>query len=225
MAITFDDIKNLPPKRKALILVLLLMVLGYFYYYLFFQSLYEKKTNLDMKLSTLKQQTETKQMIVKEIEKSKKELVTLRESLQVALTKLPDRKEIPGLLSSLAKEGRASGLDFVHFEPLPPPPKPVDTKQDAKQKNPKGADAKTPGSPQAEVEKFYNEIPIKVILSGGFHDTVSFFEHVAKLPRIVNVADMTVEGDKDAKDDVVHVTTTCVMKTYVFMENPDEKKK
>lgn len=215
MAITLGDLTKLSPQKKALILMLLFFVLGYFYYFFFFQSLYEEKSRLDAKLSALKQQMEAKQLLIKEIEKSKKDLVVLRENLQLALTQLPDRKEIPGLLSSLAKVGRSTGLDFVQFEPLPPPPT-----QDAS----KPASKPAATAPSPEAEKFYQEIPIKVILSGGFHDTVGFLEQVAKLPRIVNVTDITMEGDKEGKEEG-RLTSTCMMKTYVFVEKSDAKKR
>jgi len=74
MAITLDDIKKMPAKTKALIFALLFVLLGYFYYFFFFQSLYEKKVGLDTKLAGLKQQIEAKQLIVREIQKSKKSL-------------------------------------------------------------------------------------------------------------------------------------------------------
>ena len=220
MAITLDDIKKMPAKTKALIFALLFVLLGYFYYFFFFQSLYEKKVGLDTKLAGLKQQIEAKQLIVREIQKSKKELTAMRESLEVALTKLPERKEIPGLLASLAKAGPEVGLDFVHFEPLPPP-KPPEAKADTKEKS---TDKKTAAQTAVELEKFYDEIPVKVVISGGFHDTVRFLGSVAKLPRIVNVTDITMEGSKDGKEEE-RLSTTCVMKTYVFVEKAQAGKK
>jgi len=223
MALSLDDLKNMSPKRKALILFLAFLVLGYFYYFLFFQSLYDRKANLDVNLSGLKQQIHAKQLAVKDIQKSRQELVVLRESLQLALTKLPDRREIPGLLSSLAQAGRGAGLDFVQFEPLPVPKPPAPKKGEAKPAAPSQAGGTS--SMPAEPEKFYDEIPFKVVLSGGFHNTVNFLEHVAKLPRIVSVTDIAMETPRDAKDDGSVLVSACMMKTYVFVEKPDAKKK
>ena len=223
MAITLDDIKALPPKKKASILALFFLLIGYFYYFFFFQALYEKKAGLDTKLSGLKQQIEAKQLVVKEIQKNKTELIALRENLNLALAKLPDHKEIPVLLSALAMAGRASGLDFVHFEPLSIP-KPTEAKPGSKPADKKAAAGAKPGAPPPEAEKFYDEIPIKLILNGGFHDTMGFLESVAKLHRIVNVTEMTMEGEKNVKEEG-KVTSTCMMKTYIFVEKSDAKKK
>jgi len=228
MAITLDDIKKMSPKKKALILSFAFLLIGYLYYFFLFQSLYEKKAGLDTKLSGLQKQITAKQLIVKEIQKSKKELLTMQESLKLALTKLPDQKEIPGLLSALARAGRAAGLDIIQFEPMAPP-KPSGKKTD-KQKAASKAGSKKPASGKGaasaseEAETFYDEIPIKVVVRGAFHDTVSFLDQVAKLPRIVNVTDMIMVVDKDAQDDGSSLTTSCTMKTYVFVEKTDAKK-
>jgi type IV pilus assembly protein PilO len=227
MAISLDDLKKMSPKRKALILSLAFLLLGYLYYYFLFQALYAKKAGLDTKLSGIKQQITAKQLIVKEIQKSKKELLAMQENLKLALTKLPDQKEIPGLLSSLARAGRAAGLDFIQFEPQVPA-KRADDKKDKKKAGSKPAEKKPAAgkgaAPAPEAETFYETIPIKVVVRGVFHETVSFLDQVAKLPRIVNVADVTMVVDKDAKDDGSSLTTSCTMKTYVFVERTDAKK-
>jgi type IV pilus assembly protein PilO len=212
MPITLDDIKNMPLKRKAIIIVVFFILIGYFYYFFFLQELYEKKAGLESNLSTLKEQIAAKQLLVREIQESKKALVALRESFNLALTKLPNRKEIPGLLTSMALAGRSSGLDFIRFEPIPPP-KPAETKPGTK---------KQAASRTVEEEKFYDEIPLKVILSGGFHDMVSFFESVGKLDRIVNITDIKLEADKSAKEEG-RLISTCTMKTYLFVDKSHAK--
>ena len=60
-------------------------------------------------------------------------------------------------------------------------------------------------------------------VSGGFHSTVTFFEKVAKLPRIVNIEDISMSETKDVKRGRL-IVTNCVIKTYMFLEKMDEKK-
>ena len=193
-----EDIKNISPQKMVILAVLILCLLGYFYYFFFFQPLHASKNNLETRLTDLEKTILNKERIVKEVEKNKKTLLVLQNELQVALTKLPDQKEIPGLLSSLSEAGRNSGLEFVLFEPV-----------------------------QAVNKEFYAEIPVKIILNGSFHDTAGFFEKVARLPRIVNVADVAMGGGKESKDGKYVLTTSCNIKTYMFVEKtdkPSEKK-
>ena len=57
-----------------------------------------------------------------------------------------------------------------------------------------------------------------VQLAGGFHNTVSFFEQVARLPRIVNIEDITMGDAKDVKGRGYVMKTSCTVKTYMFVD-------
>ena len=223
MAITLDDIKKLSPQKKALIICLVYIVLGYFYWFLFLQSALKERGTLDTKLSELRQQVAEKERIAAEKDKYAREVKVLKENFQVALTKLPDRKEIPGLLSAVELAGRSAGVESILFEPVVPEKKPSDEKQSpakpSEQKPEKGIPAKSP-----EIETFYKEIPIKVTVNGSFHHTAIFFDKVAKLPRIINIEDISMGEGKDVKGSGRLLSTSCVVKTYMFVEKPDEKK-
>jgi len=68
-----DQIKNLPPKQKWMLLALLLLVAGYFYYSLLFQPVYAKKINLQEKLLKTRELISNKELVIKEIQRNKKE--------------------------------------------------------------------------------------------------------------------------------------------------------
>jgi len=219
MALTLDDIKRMPPKRKALIVAFIYFVLGAAYYSLFMQSSLQKKGELDAKLSVIQGQIVEKGRLAAEKEKYAREVNALRETLKIALAKLPDQREIPGLLYAVAQAGKDSGIDFLLFEPKQSEIKPPEQKPGDK----KPLDTKGTPSKQPE-EKFYNEIPVKVTVTGGFHSAVIFFEKVAKLPRIINIEEITMTEGKDVKGKGRHLTTSCIIKTYMFVEKMDEKK-
>ncbi len=228
MAITLDDIKKLPPRKKALAVCLVYLLFGYFYYSFLLQSSLEKNSTLQTKLTELEQQLQEKERIASQKEKYVRELNALKEAFKVALTKLPDKKEIPGLLYSVATAGKSVGMEFVLFEPTQVEKKPDAKKQAAAPKQPgqkapeqKADDAKGGPKNPAEAEKFYEEIPVKVTVNGGFHDTALFFDKVAKLPRIVNIEDISMGDRKELRGRGWVVTTSCVIKTYMFMEKKD----
>ncbi|MBU2028204.1 MAG: type 4a pilus biogenesis protein PilO, partial [Proteobacteria bacterium] len=155
MAVTLDDLKKLSPKHKALILFLIYIVLGYLYYLLFLQDAIAKGTALSAKLTTLQQEVAEKERAVAQIEKFMREITELKAAFQVALLKLPDAREIPGLLASVAQSGQGAGVHFLLFEPRPPDRKPV---------SPPPAAAKGQPPKPAEPEKFYDEISVRVQL-------------------------------------------------------------
>jgi len=220
MAMTLDDIKKWPPRKKALIVCILYGVLGYFYWFLFLHSALEERGTLQTKLSELQQQVTEKERIAAEKDRYVREVGLLKETFRMALTKLPDRKEIPGLLSAVALAGKSAGVEFILFEPMAPEKKPSDEKQPPSK--PPEQEKEPPLKP-SEPEQFYEEIPIKITVNGSFHQTALFFEKVAKLPRIVNIEDISMGEGKDVKGRGRLINTSCVVKTYMFVEKPGEK--
>lgn len=195
MAITVDDIKKMPPKYKLLLGLAAFALLGYFYFFYFLQPALEKKTALEEKFGNLERQIISRQRVVKQIEQHKKEIAKLEENLKTALAKLPEKKEIPHLLSSASEAGTEAGLEFLLFEPMKPAPK-----------------------------EFYAEIPVKISVKGGYHDIARFFDSVSRLPRIVNVTDIRIGNAKKGEDGRNVLKVDCFLKTYMFLEQVEEKK-
>jgi len=231
MALEFklDDIKKMPPKQKAMAVGVLYLILAVAYYFLFMQSTFETKSSLQTKLTELQEQVTEKERLAAMKNKYIRELKERKESLRMALTKLPSERKIPDLLYDFAQAGKESGMTSILFEPVQVEKKPPE--KDKKPAEKKPADAK-PGDKKAAdakdkvvEEKFYEEIPIKVAIAGGFHSTALFFEKIARLPRIVNIEDIVMTESKDPKTAGAHyINTTCVMKTYMFLEQMGEKK-
>jgi len=229
MAITFDDIKKWPPKRKAMVLGLIYLLLGGAYYSLFMQSSMDQNVSLETKLSELQEQVQEKERHASQKGKYVREVKALKESFKIALTKLPDQREIPGLLYAVAQAGKDSGVDFILFEPKQAEKKPREAEDlgvkppAAKAAAQKPGDKKHVDTPNPQDDQFYEEIPVRVTVNGGFHSTLAFFEKVARLPRIVNIEDISMSESKDVRRGRL-IVTNCVIKTYMFLEKMDEKK-
>lgn len=223
MAITAEDLKKLSPRMKAALVFFTCLLVAYFYYFFYLQGALEKKGNLESKLSVLQQDIVAKKKIAAEKDKYIKELKKLREDFQLALTKLPDKKEIPGLFESVSLAGRNSGIDFLLFEPVFVSAVKVDEKKDKdkKEKRKAGSDQQD-SAPSPADEKFYTDIPIKVKVLGSFQNTLEFFDKISKLPRIINVENLNLGDSQETKGMKVGkgtgIVTTCVIKTYMFLD-------
>ena len=89
---------------------------------------------------------------------------------QLALKALPEKKEIPSLLTNISRSGQSSGLEFLLFQP------------------------------QKNVQKeFYAEIPVAIQVDGNYHNVATFFAKVAQLSRIVNVKNIHIGFKKGAR--------------------------
>jgi type IV pilus assembly protein PilO len=224
MALDFDDLKKLPPMLKALIIGLVYLVLGYLYFILFLQGALDRHSALSAKLTDLRQQIAEKEKTVAQMDRYIREVNEVKEAFKTALLKLPNEKEIPELLASIAAAGRSAGVDFITFEPKLPERKPPETVQTAPKPAapgaapPKPGDAKGQPTKPAAPEKFYEDIPVKVQLTGGFHNTLSFFDQAARLPRIVNIEDIAMTDAQEVKGRGRVLKTSCTMKTYMFVD-------
>lgn len=206
MALDFDDLKKLPPAAKALVIGLVCLILGYLSFILFVQGVIDRHSALGTKLTDLRQQIAEKEKTAAQMDRVVREVSEARESFRTALLKLPNEREIPELLASIAGAGRNAGVDFITFEPKPPETRPAAPKPPA------------PTTKQAASEKFYEEIPFRVQLTGSFHNTLSFFEATARLPRIVTIEDIAMADAKEVRGRGRVLKTSCTMKTYMFVD-------
>ena len=234
MAISINDIKKLSPQARALIIILVVFIIGYLYYFYFLSDAIEKKTKLDKQLEDMQGQIREKEKIAIQVKKYADDVAALKENYKIALQKLPDQREIPGLFHSVAMAGRDAGIDFLLFEPKAAVPKALD-KQMSKEE-PKVAALLKPSdqrkteqkpaagkkSATAELDPFYEEIPVGVTVTGSFQNILYFFEKVARLPRIINISDINMGERKDVKGRGYDITTSCTIKTYMFVDKKEK---
>jgi len=249
MDLKLDELKKLSPQVKALIVVVVVFLIGYLYYFYFLSDTLAKRSQMSQELEELQTKIEQKEIVARQINKVKAQVASLKENYQAALMKLPSQREIPGLFYSIATAGREAGVEFVLFEPLPSVPqtlekaeklsgklKPSDKRQEEQEKKAeaekaagKPGDAKKPPAKAPASEPFYEEIPVKVTVTGGYQNIVFFFDKLAKVPRIVNISDVSLGDRKESKaGKKFSITASCIVKTYMFVdkkEQANEKKK
>jgi type IV pilus assembly protein PilO len=207
MAITLDDIKKLSPMKRALLIAVVYVILGYFFFFYFLQADLAKRGTQQTKLEDLEQQVATKEKLAAELGKYTKGMDALKEEFQTALTKLPVRKEIPELLQNVALSGTNAGLNFLIFEPQPSVKKPIG-----------GPSATDPNAPDKKPPE--QKPPAQKSADGK----AAFFAKVAGLPRIINILDVSMGDAKTVKGQGFILTTSCIVKTYMFVQKPVDKK-
>ncbi len=191
MAITFDSIVKLPTSRKVLILLLILAVILGLYFYLIYLPKSELLNKKTEELAKLEMQVRELRIIAANMKRFQAEAAKLREELKFAMGQLPTSKEIPSLLANISNLGKEAGLEFLLFRP------------------------------GAEIAKeFYAEIPVEIKVRGTYHDVAVFFDKVGKMPRIVNIAGVAMEGAKESMGRW-EITTSCQATTFKFLEQKE----
>ena len=139
---------------------------------------------------TLKQEFHDKHAKAVNLEVYKQQLKDIERSFGALLRQLPGKTEVPSLLVDISQTGLAAGLQEKLFQPQP------------------------------EVKKdFYAELPIKIRLSGSYHQFGEFVSGIAALPRIVTLHDIDIKSDsKDAYD---QLSLELTAKTYRYMDEDE----
>ncbi len=188
------QVLRLPRQQKIGILaglILLLLVVGYFHVYV---PGGDKVTRLTEEIGSVRGDRDRKRVLSANLPKLQKELQDWDAKLKTAVAQLPDRKEIPDLLSSLSTKARESGLEIVLFRP------------------------------RAEnFQEFYAEIPVDIVVRGGFFNAATFFDEVGKLNRLVNIDNIDLKNPKVGSDQVVLEISTLAT-TYRFLDDAERKK-
>lgn len=134
-----------------------------------------------------------KQEIADNLNERRREMDELEQRFQVALTQLPEKKDIEELLAQLNDVGKKSGLEIS---------------------------AVTPGS--ESTQGFIASIPISMVVSGNYHEIALFLQEVANLPRIVHVSELKL-GTPTARGEKVSLTTSFMATTYRFSDQAQKK--
>jgi type IV pilus assembly protein PilO len=96
------------------------------------------------------------------------QLKEVEQSFGALVKQLPNRSEIDALLTDINQAGLGRGLQFELFKP----------------------------AAQEKMADFYAELPIKIKITGTYHDMGAFASDVAQLPRIVTLNDLVITNDK-----------------------------
>ena len=115
------------------------------------------------------------------------QLAEIERSFGDMLRLLPGRTEVPNLLDDISQAGQAAGLEELLFQPA------------------------------EELQRdFYAELPIRMRLSGRYHELGRFVSDIAALPRIVTLHDIAIEpADTAAVDELVLDVTA---RTYRYLD-------
>ena len=196
--IPWGKLSKLSKAQKLLIAVAILGALwGCFVWFLYMPQT-EQITKLRGDLDSAKTKLARLKNVEKNLRAFKKKYRDTELKFKQALKLLPDKHEIPTLLSSISNLGAQSGLEFLLFQP------------------------------QKEVNRnFYAEIPLKIEVTGPYHNVATFFDKVSRLSRIVNIGNLKMTAAKAAKtkSDTVILKTGCTATTYKFIEAKEEPKK
>lgn len=162
----FNNVGSWPLAIKIIIWLLVFVGALVAGYFLHVTSLQQELTKTQAKEESLKQDYEEKYRRAAHLEAYRKQQQEMEESFEAILRQLPSDTEIPGLIEDITLVGLKNGLSFTSIDLEP-----------------------------ERAHEFYVEKPIRIVVSGGYHDIGAFVSDVADLSRIVTLHDFKIEPE------------------------------
>lgn len=201
MAFSFEDLNELdvndikrigsaPAIVKAIIIVVLCILVAVAGYFLLTTPKLEELERIEKEELSLKAVFDEKAAKAANLDAYKQQLDEMRQSFGALLRQLPNKTEIETLLTDISQTGISSGLDIELFKPEGLVPK-----------------------------DFYAEYPIKLKVTGRYHQFAQFISGVAALPRIVTLQDIEIEPAE--KKGGVKLVMELTAVTYQYLDDTE----
>ncbi len=162
-----NKVAKLDKNHKLMICAAVVLVPVIAFYFLFYSPNGETIGRLERNISNLQNELRTIKIKAAKLDEQKALMAEVEAKFKEASKVIPDTKEIPSLLTSISSEGTGAGLDIVSFKPGGEKPK-----------------------------EFYAEIPVSLSVNGSYNNIGHFLDTVSKLPRIVNLANISLSSPK-----------------------------
>lgn len=164
----FEKMEKLSKVQRLLISIGVLVLLIGGFVFLSFYPKHTEAAKLKKDYQKLEKELKAAKRAAREQKKFQNKMKAAQARFELAKRALPEKKDIPRLLSDISSSGKDAGLEFLLFKPSPEAPK-----------------------------EFFAEIPIQMNVSGPFHNVAVFFDKISKLSRIVNIKalEMTSEDN------------------------------
>ena len=201
MAFSFQDLNELdvndikrigtaPAIVKVILIVFLCIVVAVAGYFLVTTPKLEELKKVENEEKNLRITFDEKAAKAANLDAYKQQLDEMRQSFGALLRQLPNKTEIETLLTDISQTGISSSLEIELFKPEGLVPK-----------------------------DFYAEYPIKLKVTGRYHQFAQFVSGVAALPRIVTLQNIEIKpADKDSG---VKLSMELTAVTYQYLDETE----
>jgi type IV pilus assembly protein PilO len=162
-----------------------------------FSLLASKKERFDTlteNVARLETSVQSERRLAAKLPQAREKLKDLEVRLQTALEELPDRSEIDDILERVSNLAREAGLELMLF-----------ARRDE------------------NFKEFYAEVPVNVSVVGAYQQVAMFFDEVGRLPRIVNINNISLIDPK-LTDDALVLKIDFTLTAFRYLNESDRQK-
>jgi type IV pilus assembly protein PilO len=186
-----EKLQKIPTKTRAIAFFVIIGVAVV----LFIWQIHIPKTNeirsLEAEITQLQAKIRENDAKIKKLDQLRAEVRSLQERLKVLTEQLPPESEVSGLLRQIQGLVNKAGLSLKLWRP---------------------------DRRRAHASGMYEEIPITLKLTGGYHNVAMFFDSVSKLTRIVNMLNVKMDQPKLGRSGTMEINIDCTAMTFAAVE-------
>jgi type IV pilus assembly protein PilO len=196
----FDRIAALRPLAKFGIVLGILAVVCGGYWYFFYSDMIDESTQIENQTKQASDERDAYALRKKEYQAFRLEVTALLDEQKELLRQLPKTDDIEQFIENMNAQVELSGLAKVSSV----------------------RDSAVP-------EEMYKRIPVKMSLTGGYHQINRFFKNVGELKRIVTIADLQLSPSVSGNQKPGQPLETGLLKadftaqTFQFIDRPGAK--
>lgn len=188
-----ENILERPKIQKIGILVATVVLVSALYFSFVYSPRSDEIAKLADSVEIARNEKNAKQLKAANLVRLRRDIEQLEMQLKKAVAELPNQKQIAALLVNISAKAQQAGLDVLLFRP------------------------------RAEnFQEFYAEVPVDITVKGNFHNTVSFFDEVGRLNRLVNIDNIGFKNPTISGDRVI-LETTSVATAFRFLDDAERK--
>ena len=193
---SFLEKRIVPLDKKIIIVIFALIIIlpSVAFYFLHFTAKTQEIKKLESRAANLRKEIAGAKARAAKLDEHLAEMEETQRLFAEASVLLPQKKEIPSLLTNISALGTNSGLNMSRFQP--------------------GGERK---------KEFYAEIPVSLKISGPYHNIGTFLYEVSKLDRIISANVITLSSGKQQQGELI-LRSTVSLVTYRFLEESEMKK-
>ena len=167
-----EQVAKLPPLARGGIVAGVAALVVAGYLGLVYQDAHKRLEKLQAQESELQRRLTEVRSVAANLGEFEEEIGRLELKLSKILRQLPDKQELEVVLTDISNLGKKAGIEIKSFKR------------------------------KEEVDRgFYAEVPIAIELEGEYHEVASFFDMLARLPRIVNMGALKMKVSADGLEE------------------------
>jgi len=187
---SFLEKRVVPLDKRIIIAIFVLIIVApvVAFYFLHFAAKTKEIKGLENQAVKLRKEIAGAKARAAKLDEHLAEMEEVKRLFAEASVLLPQKKEIPSLLTNISALGTNSGLNMARFAP--------------------GNERK---------KEFYAEIPVSLKITGPYHNIGTFLYEVSKLDRIVSATNISLGSPKQERGEML-LSSNINLITYRFLE-------